>query len=100
MFFAGLIGLVYNEKILAEYKDVLHRPYLRISTDDADIILDASKYYGESVESIPSVFPMVDEDNRIFYDTAKNSGAYLVTGNTRHYPDDPFILTPAEFLRL
>ena len=43
---------------------------------------------------------MTDEDDRAFYDTAKNNDAYLVTGNTRHYPNESFILTPTEFMRL
>ena len=72
MFFTGDLGLVYNESILSEYDDVLHRPYLRIP----------------------------DEDDRAFYDIAKSSGAYLVTGNTRHYPNESFILTPTEFMGL
>jgi len=41
-----------------------------------------------------------DEDDRCYYDTAKNFGAYLVTGNIKHYPDDPWVLTPAEFVKL
>jgi len=43
---------------------------------------------------------MTDEDERAFYDTAKNNDAYLVTGNTRHYPNESFILTPTEFIGL
>jgi putative PIN family toxin of toxin-antitoxin system len=100
MFFAGALVLVYNESILSEYEDVLHRPYLRISTEDADKVLNAIKLHGEHVESTPSTFPMTDEDDRAFYDTAKSSDAYLVTGNTRHYPNESFILTPIEFLEL
>ena len=100
MFFTGALGLGYNESILSEYEDVLHRPHLRISTEDADKVLNAIKLHGEHVESTPSTFPMTDEDDRAFYDTAKSSDAYLVTGNTRHYPNEPFILTPTEFLEL
>ena len=39
-----------------------------------------------------------DADDRIFYDAAKDNEAFLITGNTKHYPDEPFILTPAQFL--
>jgi len=41
---------------------------------------------------------MTDETDRVFYDTAKASGAILITGNIRHYPAMPFIMTPADFL--
>ena len=42
--------------------------------------------------------PMLDEDDRVFYDTAKESGAILVTGNTKHFPAESFIMTPSDFL--
>jgi len=100
MFFSGAFSLVYNERILLEYEDVLYRLYLRISREDADTILNAIILHGEYVESVPSTFPMTDEDDRIFYDAAKSSDAYLITGNTRHYPNESFILTPTEFLEL
>ena len=32
------------------------------------------------------------------YDTAIASGAVLVTGNKKHYPEEPIILSPTEFL--
>jgi hypothetical protein len=41
---------------------------------------------------------MPDESDRVFYDVAKTAGAYLITGNTKHFPQEPFILTPAEFV--
>ena len=42
---------------------------------------------------------MLDEDDRVFYDIAKIAGAYLITGNLKHYPSKPFILTPSVFLK-
>jgi len=39
-----------------------------------------------------------DESDRIFYDTACESKAILITGNKKHYPDEEFIMTPADFL--
>ena len=100
LFLTGILALAYSEEILMEYRDVLHRPRLRIPAGDADTVLDVIRQYGKQVEPIPSIGPMADEDDRIFYDTAKSAGAYLITGNKRHFPDEPFILTPAEFLEL
>jgi hypothetical protein len=34
-----------------------------------------------------------------FYDIAKAADAILITGNIKHYPDEPFILTPAAFIQ-
>jgi putative PIN family toxin of toxin-antitoxin system len=100
MFFAGTATLVFSDGIIAEYKDVLYRPRLCIPADEADSIIAAIQQSGERVEPVTSVFQMVDEDDRIFYDTAKSAGAYLITGNAKHYPTEPFILTPAAFLAL
>jgi putative PIN family toxin of toxin-antitoxin system len=98
MFLTGVLDLVVSEGILAEYEDVLYRPRLNISTPDADIVLSAIRQYGTTLQPIPSTDAMPDEDDRVFYDTAKTAGAYLVTGNIKHYPKEPFILTPTAFL--
>ena len=39
----------------------------------------------------------VDSDRAIAL-KAKESGAILVTGNTKHYPTESFIMTPSDFL--
>jgi hypothetical protein len=36
----------------------------------------------------------------VFYGAAKSAGADLITGHYKHYPQEAFILTPAEFLKL
>ena len=100
MFLTGALALVFSADIFAEYQDVLHRPRLQIPANDAEIVLAAILQYGEKIEPTPSVNTMIDEDDRVFYDTAKTAGAYLITGNTKHYPQEPFVLTPTEFLEL
>jgi len=100
MFVTRALTLFYCTEILDEYEDVLYRPHFHIRQDDADIVMTAIRQYGYVVRPVPSIHVMLDEDDRIFYDVAKTAGAYLITGNTRHYPNEPFILTPAEFLEL
>lgn len=46
--------------------------------------------------SVPVQF--TDASDKCFYDAALSSGAWLVTGNKRHFPNEPFIVTPAEYL--
>ena len=99
MFLSETIVLVFSEDIMLEYNDVLYRPHLHIPADDADKVLNAIRLYGERVEPTPSTIPMIDEDDRVFYDAAISAGAYLVTGNTRHYPSESFIYTPVEYLK-
>jgi putative PIN family toxin of toxin-antitoxin system len=100
MFLAQTLKVVYSTEILAEYNDVLFRARLKIPTDDAAKVLEAIQEYGERIAATPSTHSMVDEDDRVFYDTAKSVGAYLITGNKKHYPDEMFILTPTGFLSL
>ena len=40
-----------------------------------------------------------DESDRIFYATAKGSDSILISGNLKHYPGEPFIMLPADFLK-
>ena len=42
-------------------------------------------------------------DELIFYEVAaekENEGAYLVTGNQRHFPMKDFIVTPAKMIKI
>ena len=90
--------IVYNSDILAEYRDVLNRKKLGLNAKDVEDILVEICRVGLSIMPTVGDESFTDEDDRIFYDTAQSSRAYLVTGNTKHFPLEPFILTPAEFI--
>jgi len=92
-------NLLYDSAILQEYRDVLYREKLGVYTKDVDDLLDEVCRVGLSIISSESDIPFLDEDDRVFYDLAKEYEAILVTGNTKHYPDEPFIMSPADFLR-
>ena len=94
----GKLQLYYNEQILSEYSNVLSRKKFMFTLDKQVVLLNKIVEMGVTYEPITSVAPMPDEDDRIFYDTAKESGAFLITGNRRHYPDESFIMTPSDFL--
>jgi putative PIN family toxin of toxin-antitoxin system len=100
MFLTGSLDLVISVGIFEEYEAVLHRPQLKIPTVDADKVLAAIRQHAETVYPTPSDAAMPDEDDRVFFDTAKTSGVYLVTGNTKHFPQKPFVLTPREFMSM
>ena len=45
--------------------------------------------------------PMPDEDDRVFYEVAlSKEDAYLVTGNKKHFPQTPIVVTPAEMMEI
>ena len=96
----GKLQLYYNEQILSEYSNVLSRKKFMFTLDKQVLLLNKIVEMGVVFEPEISVMPMPDEDDRIFYDTAKEIGAFLVTGNKKHYPDESFIMTPSDFLDL
>ena len=92
------IEVYYSAEMMAEYEKVLSRDYLNISYDAQHAMIEAIKSVGIPIKPSASGKSMPDEDDRVFYDTAKASEAILITGNKKHYPDEPFIMTPADFL--
>lgn len=52
-----------------------------------------------SPERADETFP--DQDDRVFYEVAlAEPDAHLVTGNLKHYPNSPIVVTPAQFCEL
>jgi putative PIN family toxin of toxin-antitoxin system len=94
------ILVFYNFIIFAEYKIILPRPKFDFDIDDMDNLLELFRLQGRIIDTKASTFPLPDETDRIFYDTAKTADAYLVTGNLKHYPKKQFVVTPAEFLQI
>ena len=100
MLFNEEIQLNYCDKVLDEYIDVLNRPALNIKPEKAKRFFEIMRDTGTSIDPIVSTLTFLDEDDRVFYDTARQSSAILITGNMKHYPDEDFIMTPSTFLNL
>lgn len=92
------ILLFYSAEILSEYRRVLSYPRLNIAEEKRLRAVSLIEDFGTLIEPPTSTMPLPDESDRIFYDTAHESGAILVTGNTKHYPIEDFIKTPSEFI--
>ena len=44
---------------------------------------------------------MPDEDDRVFYEVSlSQEDSFLVTGNLKHYPASPRVITPADFIEM
>lgn len=64
---------MYNVEILKEYSEVLHR----------------------------SKFHLTDEDDRVFYEVAlSEEDSFLVTGNLKHFPHTPKVVTAAQMMEI
>lgn len=96
----GRILLLYNDDIIAEYDEVLHRDKFGFADERIQAVLDLVKsgLYLSPTES-GETFP--DPDDRVFYEVAlSKDGSYVVTGNQRHFPKTPVVVSPAEMVRL
>ncbi|MCM1027877.1 MAG: putative toxin-antitoxin system toxin component, PIN family [Roseburia sp.] len=99
----GRITPLYHLEILAEYKEVAHRPKFHIHEEDIDVILEAIETFGIEVQPSPTGEIIPDMDDLIFYEVVmekREDDAYLVTGNIRHFPAKKFIVTPAEMMAI
>ena len=93
------LELLYNINILIEYADVLTRSKFNFSSDNQAILLRKIVDVGTIFNPTICEISLIDEDDRIFYDTAKEANATLITGNTKHYPLEDFIMTPVDFIK-
>jgi putative PIN family toxin of toxin-antitoxin system len=99
----GTIKLAYDVRLLSEYRDVLSRPKLKLSTEDIDAFLDQIEPEGVLVSATPLKFRLPDPDDEPFLEVALAAKASaLITGNKRHFPKNEYggvkIIPPAEFL--
>ena len=99
MIFMKEIMPFFNDDIIEEYYEVLFREKLNFSKDEVKGLLNEMTNNGIFAELVISDVLFIDESDRKFYDIAKTNEAILVTGNIMHYPKEPFIFSPLEFLR-
>ena len=95
-------AIYYSKEILAEYMKVLYRRKFRskFSLSKVDVLLDDISKHGILLANpTPSTIPLPDESDRIFYDLAESTNSILVTGNSKHYPPEDFIMSPTDFLK-
>lgn len=102
LFSREFIPLLSNE-ILKEYHEVLRRKKFSFPEDSVHILLDVIERYGEVI--IPATLNMAlpDMKDLPFYEVVMekhNDNAYLVTGNLKHFPHQPYVVTVNEFLEI
>lgn len=88
----------YDYRILCEYREVLQRPKFKFSKSEVNSLLDWWESAGRSVLAEPLEDAFIDEADKKFYEVAKFCGAVLVTGNRKHFPEDPLVMGVADFL--
>ncbi len=100
-FLARDFRMLFNEEILDEYFDVLSRSKFRIPKILLHSIMEFIKQEGVSTTRINSGEFFPDPDDAVFYEVALSvENAYVVTGNLKHFPHNPQVITPAEMIDL
>ena len=99
---AGEIIPLLNEEIFSEYKDVLSRNEFGFDEKSIEDFLDRIKECGIFLEKTSTEGIFTDPDDAVFYEIVmtarKSEDAYLVTGNIKHFPIKPYVVTPKEML--
>jgi uncharacterized protein len=99
----GEIVPVYSSSIACEYREVLSRKKFGFSSILIEYLLSAIEKYGLLVYPSPSGIILPDMKDLPFYEVVlekRDDNAYLVTGNTRHFPNEAFVVTPRELLEI
>ncbi len=97
----GEITPIYNDEIFEEYQTVLTRSKFGFPDTLIDETLDVIRRYGINSSRTEASEQLPDPKDIVFYEVALSmEDSFLVTGNTKHFPRKPFVVTPAEMLRI
>lgn len=96
----GAITPLYNKEILEEYQEVLSRKKFKFHPGSISNLISVFSEYGiESSRLTVQDFIFPDPDDAVFYEvTLSKDDAVLVTGNIKHFPKAPFVVTPTQMV--
>lgn len=92
---------LYNDDIIKEYDEVLHRAKFKLSEEQISTVIEHVKENGIDSSRFPYAGEMPDEDDRVFYEVClSKEDSFLVTGNLKHFPKEPQVITAAEIMEI
>ncbi len=102
--FDGPIIPVLNEEIESEYRKVLSRPKFHLPSDLVEEILSAFHQRGLYIDPEVLEIELPDPKDVVFYEVVmeerKEEETYLITGNIKHFPERPYVVTPRRMLEI
>ena len=97
----GKIKVLYDNRIVFEYIEVLSRKEFGFNAEIVNNMIDYIKHEGEFINADNSRVSFTDESDKKFYEVYKSGEAqYMITGNIRHFPKDKAIMSPKDFLSI
>jgi putative PIN family toxin of toxin-antitoxin system len=103
--FDGKLKILYDNKILFEYLEVLSNKSFGFNFEIVNDVMHFVRYEGAFNEAVFNSidYPDVkfhDEADRKFWEVYKAGEAnHLITGNRKHFPEDHAIMLPGEFIK-
>lgn len=97
----GEIVPLYDQDVLDEYLEVLTRKKFKLKEDSIQYIIKTITINGIDTLRTSFLEDMPDEDDRVFYELSLSEpDSLLITGNSKHFPRTPRVVSPSEFLRI
>ena len=104
MVLSGDIQAAYDDRLMAEYREVLARPKFSFAPEDVAVVLAYLEADGEQVTARLLSCKLPDLDDLPFLEVATQAEAVLITSNTAHYPEairgQVQVVAPGEFVRV
>ena len=99
----GLLVPVYGEKMLQEYSEVLARSKFHFPQSTISKITTAILQKGLKIKHVSQPWSLPDASDAVFFEVVMEhrkteEQSYLATGNLRHFPIKPFVVTTREML--
>lgn len=99
----GDFELIVSKEIMQEYEDVLHRRKFGFLDDSISELLDFFQYNSIFVEAWDTGVELADSGDLPFFEAyiaEQSPETFLVTGNTKHFPEWPYIVTPSQIIKV
>lgn len=97
----GEIVPLYDQDVLDEYLEILTRKKFKLKEDSIQYIIKTITINGIDTLRTSFLEDMPDEDDRVFYELSLSEpDSLLITGNSKHFPRTPRVVSPSEFLRI
>ena len=99
----GLITPLCSPEIVAEYREVLSRDKFKFDPVAVQETIEGIVENAAFLDRKESGLAFIDEKDRVFYEVAlagPEGATKLVTGNLRHYPVEPIVVTPAQMIAI
>ena len=100
----GSVQAVLDDRIVAEYDEVLKRHQFGLPVSEVNLVLAAirARSFWVEAEAARMVRGLPDPDDAPFLECALEAGVPLIAGNLRHFPKsavkDVIVITPAQFV--